>query len=93
MESLSTWSQVTEIAPGATTVATLKWLANFHAAFLPTALGGGGLPVEEMAAAGGWLRGMHLELSKRPPAELQQLPEKMEGFAERCEDQVLLFTL
>ena len=82
MESLSHWSpQVAVVPSGTATRATLRWLASFHAAFLPAAIGGGGLPLARLATGGGWEAGTHIELRKRPASELEGLPRTLGTFA------------
>ena len=63
---------------GGATEAALSWLARFHAAFMPPVAGGAGRAGG--AAAGMWEVGTHLELSKRPAAELAALPGTLELF-------------
>jgi len=78
MEALSPslgWEQHVVIPAGAETAAALRWLARFHAAFLP---GGGALP----AAEGTWAEGRHMSLEKRPASELARLPETLAAFCE-----------
>ena len=83
MESLSSWSQVVVVPAGPATDECLRWLARFHAAFLPAACGGGALALSRLAELGGWEVGQHIELGKRPASELAALPTVMAAFAGR----------
>jgi hypothetical protein len=85
MESLSTWNQLPELPLGLETDSALKWLANFHAAFLPKALNSGALSLSDLVESGGWSTGTHLSLEKRPPKEIESLEEDLSAFAARFE--------
>eukprot|EP01062_Namystynia_karyoxenos_P062562 TRINITY_DN55467_c0_g1_i1.p1 TRINITY_DN55467_c0_g1~~TRINITY_DN55467_c0_g1_i1.p1 ORF type:complete len:437 (+),score=141.53 TRINITY_DN55467_c0_g1_i1:91-1311(+) len=54
----------------------LRWLARFHAAFLPKACGGGGLPLK---AEHVWEFGRHLALERRPASEIERIPQILSG--------------
>ena len=43
------WKQHSTIPAGPPTRAVIRWLARFHAAFLPASRGGGGLPLDWFA--------------------------------------------
>eukprot|EP00756_Hemistasia_phaeocysticola_P058372 Hpha_TRINITY_DN3499_c0_g1::TRINITY_DN3499_c0_g1_i1::g.32631::m.32631 len=63
------WHQHIELSAGKNTHAVLRWLAKFHAAFLPKSRGGGGL---EVNPKGVWEYGTHQALRRRPDWELPQ---------------------
>ena len=65
MSSLSSHSQVPVVPPGSQTDATVKWIANFHAAFME-GMKEGAMKVERLGENGGWEQGTHLEMGKRP---------------------------
>lgn len=82
MEALSEkdgWHQHLIIPAGPPTRAVLRWLARFHAAFLPPERGGGGLP---LSTEGAWSYGSHMALEKRPASELEALPATLASFIE-----------
>jgi len=85
MESLSKWKQIPEIPLGYVTDAALKWLANFHCAFLPKTLNPSALPLSDLIDLDGWSIGTHLSLEKRPPQEMEDLPEHISAFVTRFE--------
>lgn len=61
----------------------IKWLARFHATFLPTEIGGGGVPVypsAESDRAHVWDVASHMALERRPKSELEKLPQMLTGF-------------
>jgi len=92
MESLSKWKQIPEIPLGSKTYAALKWLANFHAAFLPEALNPSALSLGDLTELDGWSIGTHLSLEKRSPKEIEDLPEHLSAFAARFEASDEYFT-
>lgn len=73
------WEQHFVIPAGSRTRTVLRWLARFHAAFLPPAIGGGGLP---LLTPGACTHGTHLALEKRPAGELATLPATLAAFLE-----------
>lgn len=77
------WEQMLTIPRGAHTNAILRWLARFHATFLPTRVGGGGVPV---MIEGCWDYGTHMALEKRPESELENLSTTLEAFVEQFAD-------
>ena len=64
------WQQLPVIPAGPCTRVALRWLARFHAAFLPAKCGGGG---RALHTPGAWDAGMHLQLGKRPPTEVERV--------------------
>ena len=86
LESMSTWSQVPVIPLGDKLTNSLKWLANFHASFLPPTLNPSALDPDKITQLGGWEIGTHLSLEKRPENEPQRLPNDISEFAERFEE-------
>lgn len=83
MESLSAslgWQQYAVIPAGASTRAVLRWLAKFHALYLPVDIGGGGCPLQTEGAWDSGLQNMALE--RRPAGEVDKLSQTLESFAE-----------
>jgi len=78
------WNQVATISKGAETSAILKWLARFHATFLPTEIGGGGVlprpPPESEERNEVWDVGSFTVLERRPKSELENLPAMVSEF-------------
>ena len=60
MESFSTHSQIPVIPLGVQLTSALRWLAYFHASFLPS----GSLDPDKITELGGWELGTHLSLEK-----------------------------
>ena len=86
-------NRINEIPLGPKTNATLEWLANFHAAFLPKSLNPNafdfptaGNTLDEPSSPFMWSVGTHLSLEKRSPTELQDLPKDLSDFVERFQD-------
>ena len=76
MQSADGWEQLPVVPAGPATTATIDWIAAFHAAFLPAQpTGGGGL---DPRPSGMWEYGTHSALQRRPPAELERLPQIMQ---------------
>jgi len=83
MESLSAslgWQQYAVIPAGSSTRAVLRWLAKFHALYLPPDMGGGGGPLQTEGAWDSGLQNMALE--RRPAGEVDKLSRTLESFAE-----------
>jgi hypothetical protein len=105
LESLTSFGRngssirIDEIPLGARTEATLEWLANFHAAFLPRYLNPDAFdhPPSNAAAEATatnlppssflWSVGTHLSLEKRSAAELRDLATDLAAFVDRFEDE------
>mmetsp|Transcript_42732 Transcript_42732/g.96277 ORF Transcript_42732/g.96277 Transcript_42732/m.96277 type:complete len:415 (-) Transcript_42732:164-1408(-) len=79
----SGWDQIVEIPAGPQHQAVLRWLARFHAAFLPSEMGGGG---RQLRVLGMHELGTHLALAKRPPKEVDSIARLMDGFVETFRD-------
>eukprot|EP00927_Polykrikos_kofoidii_P068014 TRINITY_DN63423_c0_g1_i1.p1 TRINITY_DN63423_c0_g1~~TRINITY_DN63423_c0_g1_i1.p1 ORF type:complete len:433 (-),score=71.17 TRINITY_DN63423_c0_g1_i1:93-1352(-) len=91
MESLDGslgWEQHVDIPTGAHTRAALRWLARFHASFLPTERGGGGLP---LITSGMWELGSHMAVENRPVAELERIATILASFLDKFADVDPLF--
>ena len=106
LESLTSFGKngssvrIDEIPLGPRTEASLEWLANFHAAFLPKSLNPNAfdpLPPPSNAETDAttateltpssflWSVGTHLSLEKRSPAELRDLATDLAIFVDRFE--------
>jgi len=83
MESLSAsfgWQQHAVIPAGASTRAVLRWLAKFHALYLPADIGGGGGPLQ---TEGAWDCGLqNMALERRPAGEVDKLSQTLDSFTE-----------
>eukprot|EP00929_Paragymnodinium_shiwhaense_P091129 TRINITY_DN51170_c0_g1_i1.p1 TRINITY_DN51170_c0_g1~~TRINITY_DN51170_c0_g1_i1.p1 ORF type:complete len:426 (-),score=60.19 TRINITY_DN51170_c0_g1_i1:171-1448(-) len=93
MESLSPkagWQQFITLpsGDGNATGAALRWLARFHAAFMPKGAGGHGLPLN---TTGMWDYGRHTALHMRPAYELEKLPDTLKAFADAFEGEDAYF--